>query len=467
MCVGCAKYLLDRLTDVSRLQIGGPCPTEECSGLLISGYDCLVYRTEVVTRGAEPGVRVSQDRAKTYTDRCTEVQQLKQGAGFPSPCDRCVYSGEFKSWTQTLICPVCGFYSSPGVSWGYAERYASLERGILHRHYPPFLDALVSKSLRVAAGEVSVDQLDGSEIAGLQSLGILLENQLSPHAAVALRKLLTARERSDDWFSEMWKDRLQFIRINGRWRSSNLIRENKEQHATPRILIDADALRECLSEAALAEVHTLALDPNISPVDLRAVLSRPTPARAAMFSVMRGIRVCISNQLLEVELLEGLLTQNSRAERPEQYESVWSDLTGRIRTYEIDHATLGVAGALVRVYVEIMRGHKEPDVKDVYHYVFAIQHRAELILTGDRFLLSVPEFLDRVEQTGLEQVVDAAVRSYSRLYPRFATIYGVACLREGFTALLSERLMFIDRNSALSDGMLHQLVDDIIPGATS
>jgi len=391
--------------------------------------------------------------AVTYTERCSEVQELKYKMGMPSPCDDCVYSGRYKAQDVTLVCVVCGFFCRPGHSFGYTENYVFGEHCVLAVHLDQFLRSVVQKAFGLIVGERQLEDFNQAERQVLSAIGVLEDNKLNSSANEFIKRSLDEEKARAGWFENFWRDRVKFIRESGNWRESVCRRNPIRGGSTPKLFMDADSLREALASPVLEELERLSEDKAVTGRNVEGMMKRPSVAKLAMFSVLRGNVQCLSNALVEAELLKALVTLNRAVVQPGKYEGLWLRFVDHLSNYDFDQATFQVASVLTRLYAEHMPGRREPEVNDAYHFVFAAQHSVDAVVTGDRFLLTVPEFLQKIATGGREETVEMAATIHENLYPGFARLFGRETIEQGFMALFKTEVRFFDRNDPSTDAI--------------
>jgi hypothetical protein len=458
MCVGCARHLLASFRWPARgFEIGAICPTPGCSATLLEGYRCLIYESFAVVRTTEGAVTESESRPRTFSSRCVELQQIKARMTLNSPCDRCVNTGEFKSTAPTILCPSCGFFAEDKVGLGFSSKYAPQEKNIIEVHHGPFVQETLRLVAPLVAGEALPSSLDADRATLLSDLGFLDGGLISASGSDAARKLLVELGEMAA-FSDLWGDRLKFIFENGSWRAAPILRGRTPPPEAKRVLVDTNGLRECLSRLALDEVRRLAADSQLTFEEAVRNLTHRSRVRAVMIAALRGHLSCIANQILEAELSEGLRTTNPRGLPSDQYDNLWAELTGQLIVYDLDRVAFSVASTLVRLYVEVMPEEREPDIKDAYHYVFAVQHGSKAIVTGDHFLLSLPRFIDKILSESLTRASARAVQLYAVACPRMAFLFGPSTIRSGFEVLLSTRLPVVSTTGEIDTSFVRTVI---------
>ncbi len=375
------------------------------------GYRCLMYKSPAVILRSATSLSETETDARTFSSRCTELQRLKTSVGLHSPCDRCVNTGEFKSTDSTTLCPNCGFFAEPSGTIGFCSKYPSSEKCVLESHHRPFLQHSMRLVAPLVSGELDVAKLDLNVSIVLASLGIIEGQMVATTASDAARELLSELAEQES-FAALWGGGLEFIYRGGHWRSARLVRGPLPEPGRKRVFVDANGLRECLSYAAFDEVQAIASNRELEFREAVARLGRPSRARAVVIAALRQEVTCMSNHLLESELLQGLFTQNPRGIPTEQHDARWADFVRTLAVYDLDTVAFGVAAILVRLYSDLMPGDREADVKDAYHFVCAVQHEARAMVSDDGFMLTLPKFVKRVAEVGLVSMSERAAQMY-------------------------------------------------------
>ena len=315
---------------------------------------------------------------------------------------------------------------------------------------------VLSASLEVLSGTAPVAGLPQAYREFLEAEGAVSGEVLTQRAGEILREQMAEKMATDAWLSTMAMDRTTFIHDGRAWRSSPLLRPRRRSVDGLPILVDADGVRECITPEWFRAVRDSSLWATLPDQELRLKVRGWKAARVAVLGVLLGRRPAVSNMVLEVEMLSGVMAQGASSQLDE-FEPFWSEFTSNFQVYDFDRATMATAVTLCKLYSE-MRGRpgmeavaKGADVKDMYHYVFAVQHGVEVIISGDGFFRErIPAFLDYLSGAGIVASAARAKEVFSTFYPSLARMYGSIPLQGGFEGLLRHRPTVVNRLQNLS-----------------